>query len=212
MSKNDQSLLPINVSKLLKDLEKSGSRLFALGAKNKDVFDIDKLAIDILPWLAWSFSVDSWNDDWSELVKRAMVKNSIAVHRIKGTKKALKHALEIIGVCAEIEEWWETEPRMAAHSFNITAYLNDNFNHQLIINLATQQKLINLINNVKPVRAHFNFKLGVRFINKISYATILQNRQFINLGFVTNLPLLQINPLIFTRIKTIFYKQVTLYV
>ena len=49
-----KSLLPINASELLKDLEKSGLKISYLEAKNKDVLNPDKLGIDILPWLDWS--------------------------------------------------------------------------------------------------------------------------------------------------------------
>ena len=90
MNENNKSLLPINASKLLKDLEKSGLKISYLEAKNKDVLNPNKLGIDILPWLAWSLSIDSWSDDWPEMIKREMVKNSISLHRIKGTKKLLR--------------------------------------------------------------------------------------------------------------------------
>ena len=105
MNENNKSLLPINASKLLKDLEKSGLKISYLEAKNKDVLNPNKLGIDILPWLAWSLSIDSWSDDWPEMIKREMVKNSISLHRIKGTKKAIKQALDIVGVFGEIVEW-----------------------------------------------------------------------------------------------------------
>ena len=99
-------------------------------------------------------SVDNWSDNWPENIKREMIKNSISLHQIKGTKKAIKKALEIIGISGEIVEWWEASPRMTPHSFDITAYLNDNINEDadLIIGLDTQRKLINLIENVKPAR------------------------------------------------------------
>ena len=208
-----KSLLPINASKLLKNLEKSGLRISSLGAKNKDVLNPDKLEVDILPWLAWMVSVDNWSDNWPENIKREMIKNSISLHQIKGTKKAIKKALEIIGISGEIVEWWEASPRMTPHSFDITAYLNDNMNADadLIIGLDTQRKLINLIENVKPARSHFNFKLGARFESQMSYGVSSKVKQFANFSFVSELPNFRSESLILTKIKTSLYKQVNLY-
>ena len=208
-----KSLLPINASKLLKNLEKSGLRISSLGAKNKDVLNPDKLEVDILPWLAWMVSVDNWSDNWPENIKREMIKNSISLHQIKGTKKAIKKALEIIGISGEIVEWLEASPRMTPHSFDITAYLNDNINEDadLIIGLDTQRKLINLIENVKPARSHFNFKLGARFESQMSYGVSSKVKQFANFSFVSELPNFRSESLILTKIKTSLYKQVNLY-
>ena len=208
-----KSLLPINASKLLKNLEKSGLRISSLGAKNKDVLNPDKLEVDFLPWLAWMVSVDNWSDNWPENIKREMIKNSISLHQIKGTKKAIKKALEIIGISGEIVEWWEASPRMTPHSFDITAYLNDNINEDadLIIGLDTQRKLINLIENVKPARSHFNFKLGARFESQMSYGVSSKVKQFANFSFVSELPNFRSESLILTKIKTSLYKQVNLY-
>ena len=213
MNENNKSLLPINASKLLKDLERSGLKISYLEAKNKDVLSPDKLGIDILPWLAWSLSIDSWSDDWSSDVKREMVKNSISLHRIKGTKKAIKQALDIVGVFGDIVEWWEVTPKMIPHSFNITTYLNDNLNENsdVIIDLDTQKKLINLIENVKPARSHFNFKLGVRFESQVSYVVSSRVRQFANFSFISELPKFEGSSLILTKIRTTLYKQVNLY-
>jgi len=213
MNENNKSLLPINASKLLKDLEKSGLKISYLEAKNKDVLNPNKLGIDILPWLAWSLSIDSWSDDWPEMIKREMVKNSISLHRIKGTKKAIKQALDIVGVFGEIVEWWEVIPKMTPHSFNITAYLNDNLNENsdVIIDLDTQKKLRNLIENAKPARSHFNFKLGARFESQMSYGVSSRVRQFANFSFISELPNFEASSLILTKIRTTLYKQVNLY-
>jgi len=208
-----KSLLPINASQLLKDLENSSLKATSLEALNRYVTNPDLAPDNILPWLAWAVSVDDWSDNWPKVIKREMIKNSISLHQIKGTKRAIKKALEIIGVAGEIVEWWELNPRMTPHSFNITAYLNDNINEDadVIIGLDTQQKLINLIENVKPARSHFNFKLGARFESQISYGASSKIKQFVNLLFVPELPKFRSESLIFTKIKTSLYKQVNLH-
>jgi len=208
-----KSLLPINASQLLKDLESSSLKATSLEALNRYITNPDLAPDNILPWLAWAVSVDDWSDNWPKVIKREMIKNSISLHQIKGTKRAIKKALEIIGVAGEIALWWELNPRMTPHSFNIIAYLNDNINEgtDVIIGLDTQQKLINLIENVKPARSHFNFKLGARFESQISYGVSSKIKQFVNLSFVSELPKFRSESLIFTKIKTSLYKQVNLH-
>jgi len=208
-----KSLLPINASQLLKDLESSSLKATSLEALNRYVTNPDLAPDNILPWLAWAVSVDDWSDNWPKVIKREMIKNSISLHQIKGTKRAIQKALEIIGVAGEIALWWELNPRMTPHSFNITAYLNDNINEgaDVIIGLDTQQKLINLIENVKPARSHFNFKLGARFESQISYGVSSKIKQFVSLSFASELPKFRSESLIFTKIKTSLYKQVNLH-
>ena len=102
---------------------------------------------------------------------------------------------------------------MTPHSFNITAYLNDNINEyaDVIIGLDTQKKLINLIENVKPARSHFNFKLGARFESQISYGVSSKVKQFVNFSFISELPKFEGSSLILTKIRTTLHKQVILY-
>ena len=208
-----KSLLQINASQLLKDLESSSLKATSLEALNRYITNPDLAPDNILPWLAWAVSVDDWSDNWPKVIKREMIKNSISLHQIKGTKRAIQKALEIIGVAGEIALWWELNPRMTPHSFNITAYLNDNINEyaDVIIGLDTQKKLINLIENVKPARSHFNFKLGARFESQISYGVSSKVKQFVNFSFISELPKFEGSSLILTKIRTTLHKQVILY-
>lgn len=49
--------------------------------------------VDLLPWLAWAWSVDEWESAWTEAQQRAMVAGSIKLHRKKGTPWAVREAL-----------------------------------------------------------------------------------------------------------------------
>lgn len=68
---------------------------------------IDELSGDILDLLGWQFHVEGWELAESEEEKRNLIKNAILLHKYKGTKWALKHALNSIGVDAEIVEWFD---------------------------------------------------------------------------------------------------------
>ncbi len=50
----------------------------------------------LLPFLAWELSVNEWNPDWGEDVKRRVIADSVRVHRRKGTRGAVRRALEAI--------------------------------------------------------------------------------------------------------------------
>lgn len=71
------------------------------------VVDPDLCPVELLDWLAFAKSVDAWDRDWSEARKRAVIRASPEVHRIKGTRKAVRLALEALGVSSRIREWWE---------------------------------------------------------------------------------------------------------
>jgi len=58
----------------------------------------------ILPWLAWSLSVDEWDASWPVDQKRAAIAASIETHRRKGTIGALRRALQALGYEVEIDE------------------------------------------------------------------------------------------------------------
>lgn len=61
------------------------------------VWQPENCPIEMLPWLAWAFHVDDWDDGWDEQVKRRIVHDSIELHRKKGTPWAVKQALLNIG-------------------------------------------------------------------------------------------------------------------
>lgn len=43
----------------------------------------------VMPWLAWAFSADDWDDAWTEVQKRAAIAGSAAWHRSKGTRASV---------------------------------------------------------------------------------------------------------------------------
>ena len=105
---NNKSLLPPNASQLLRDLESVFGNSFDLPTLNRYVVNPDLAPVHILPWLAWALSVDDWSDNWSEQVRRNVIKASVEVHRKKGTIGALKKALQAFNYTnVKVEEWFE---------------------------------------------------------------------------------------------------------
>ncbi len=104
-----KTLLPPNSLKLQKDLEIIfAKRMAILGSQNKDITNPEKCPAHVLPWLAWEMSVDVWNENWAEEIRREVIKASLHVHKRKGTIGALKSVLKTFNFeSARIEEWFE---------------------------------------------------------------------------------------------------------
>ena len=71
------------------------------------LWNADTCPEPLLGHLAWSLSVDDWDDAWPATRKRAVIKASIPVHRAKGTRPSVIAALRAVQPEAEVSEWWE---------------------------------------------------------------------------------------------------------
>ncbi|HGJ5878730.1 MAG TPA: phage tail protein I, partial [Arsenophonus nasoniae] len=72
------------------------------------LMDPDTCPVHLLPYLAWSFSVDRWDKDWSEKTKREAIKAALFIHQHKGTIGALRRVVEPLGYLIRVIEWWKT--------------------------------------------------------------------------------------------------------
>lgn len=68
---------------------------------------IDELSEEVIDLLAWQWSVDFYDELKSLAGKRNAVKQSIAMHRIKGTRRAVELALHMVYTSGEVSEWFE---------------------------------------------------------------------------------------------------------
>ena len=143
-----KSLLPINASQLLKDLESSSLKTTSLEALNRYVTNPDLAPDNILPWLAWAVSVDDWSDNWSLAVKKNVIKASINVHKKKGTIGALRSALESFNYKnIKVQEWFDYggDPHFFRVFFDVTEPGFD-------VGILPQVQKV--IDNTKNVRSH----------------------------------------------------------
>lgn len=113
------SLLPPNASKLEQAIEAGIARLATIDAPIAALVDPWTCPLDKLPWLAWGLSVDTWDPDWSEATKRQAVADSIELHRIKGTRRAVEAVMERYDALLQLIEWHEATPRAAPHTFDV---------------------------------------------------------------------------------------------
>ncbi|WP_294963823.1 phage tail protein I [Sulfurimonas sp.] len=62
-----------------------------------------------LPFLAYAFKVDFWDESLSIDNKRALITKSLELHKIKGTTGAVKKVFEALNMKATIKKWFEYE-------------------------------------------------------------------------------------------------------
>jgi phage tail P2-like protein len=119
------SLLPWNATAQERALDEAFARIGDVPLPIRAMWNPDTCPASHLPWLAWALSVDGWNATWTEAQKRAAIKASFAVHRIKGTAGAVKRALAALGYDTDLVEWFEESPPAAAYTFAVEALIDE---------------------------------------------------------------------------------------
>lgn len=161
------SLLPPTATPLAKALDILEERLFGLPVQMiaKDPAKVD---VALLDHLAWEHSVDVWDLDWPEDIKRRVISASAEVHRFKGTPYAIRAALAAFDVDAELLEWFEPEglaDGLAAGSFRVTAYAGRSLYGPSENSIDTRMlhAMNAVVQRVAPVSRRLIFRLGERF-------------------------------------------------
>lgn len=141
------SLLPPGSSPLERRAAEACSAVSDLNVPLRDLWNPDKCPVVFLPYLAWAFSVDRWDEKWSAAEKRKSVKDAFYIHRRKGTVAAINRVIENMGYTMTIEEWWEVAD--PAGTFRLTIDVMDIGITEEIVN-----ELERLIGDAKPVSRH----------------------------------------------------------
>lgn len=103
----DVDLLPANATDFEIALSEATARIDALPApadRQKRSATVDP---KFLSALAWEYSVNEWGSLWPDAKKRAVVEQSLAVHRVMGTAGALKRAIYALGYAGTVQEWFQ---------------------------------------------------------------------------------------------------------
>ncbi|NIA00861.1 phage tail protein I [Massilia sp. CCM 8734] len=164
------SLLPPNATRLERNLATVNARLGDLVAPLGDLMNPATCPAPLLPWLASTMSVDGWIDAWTEEQKRAVIAASYQVHRKKGTRAALRAALDSLGVVGKVVEWWETMPQGAPYTFHVDIDTEGVGMVGGFLSSVEQQ-----IAAVKPVRSHFSVRLLATTRSKVYFGAACQD-------------------------------------
>lgn len=96
--------------KLKSSAEALDFELEKLSAVTREVLHLprlDVLSSDVLDYLAWQWHVDGYDTTFDADTKRQMIRESIYLHRIKGTPAAVEKAAQAMLSDAVVSEWFE---------------------------------------------------------------------------------------------------------
>lgn len=142
-----ETLLPPSATRQERALDLATSRVGDAAVPLRTLWDPDTCPVALLPWLAWALAVDAWDPSASEAVKRQAIRDSVSVHRRKGTAGALFTALAPYDVT--IQEWQDQSPPGIPYTFALVRGPS----------LTNQQAsaVIDIANRVKNARSHYSF-------------------------------------------------------
>ncbi|QXH45765.1 phage tail protein I [Pseudomonas xanthosomatis] len=142
-----QSLLPLNRTPLERALEVAADEDLKAGLRT--LYNPDTCPAHLLYQLAWAWSVDRWDDNWSEAIKRSVIRSAFYVHAHKGTLGALRRVVEPFGYLIEVREWWQLDPLGVPGTFALKVGVEN-----AGIDENTYQELSRLIEDARPVSRH----------------------------------------------------------
>jgi len=119
----------------------------------------DACPVELLPWLAWTFALETWDSNWPEGVKRARIKSAIEIARKRGTVGSVRRVLQSYGGNFIIKEWWEYDPPKTPHTFELTLNLSGEDGQAASAEFI--ESVIDDINRTKPVRSHYTVTQGL---------------------------------------------------
>lgn len=155
-----KTLLPATATDLAQALDLLEERLFDLPVEmiTKDPWHVP---VSLLDHLAWEHSVDVWDREWSESIKRNVIAAAAEVQAYKGTPYAIKKALAALGVRIELLEWFDSDGATPG-TFTVTVYARSNLstNKAAFINKQMVKTLNAVISANKPVSRSFTMFVG----------------------------------------------------
>ena len=142
-------LLPGNATELERLSAQAMAQIERVPVPLRDLWNPDACPLELLPYLAWAFSVDRWSQSWSESAKRNSIKAAYFIHSRKGTIGALRRVVEPLGYLIEVMEWWQTTPEGVPGTFALkVGVLETGITEEMY------QELTWLIDDAKPLTRH----------------------------------------------------------
>ncbi|MEL5280828.1 phage tail protein I [Serratia bockelmannii] len=142
-------ILPVSATPLELHAEQASAEVSAAPVPLRQLWDPDTCPRDLLPYLAWAFSVDRWDEAWDEATKRDVIRQSYFVHRHKGTIGALRRAVEPMGYLISVTEWWQNGKTPGTFEMEVGA-LNTGITPEMYAELER------VIDDTKPCSRHLS--------------------------------------------------------
>ncbi|HEI3630444.1 TPA: phage tail protein I [Escherichia coli] len=153
MNDKIRSILPVSASRAERVVDSTAGDMLAEIAVCliRYVKNPDLCPAELLPWLAWEMSVDTWNEHWTEAEKRAAIKRAAYIHRHRGTKAALNESLADSPFRSQIVEWYEQAPPGDPYTFRLNVEQKD-----LPVLINDHQDLKHAVLRAKNLRSWFS--------------------------------------------------------
>jgi phage tail P2-like protein len=162
----NKTLLPPNATFLERNLEAvQRERLQKITNVTRSLRNPDVCDVEFLPWLAWALSVDYWDSNWSEDVKRKVIKASFEVHQKKGTLAAVCQSLATLD--AEIE----VKPGRVAHSLSIEVLAKQGLSETIVTDVKA------VIDRTKALRTFYEINLKAKTQTNLQTVAAMLLRQ-----------------------------------
>lgn len=144
---SNSSLMPPGSAALERRLADACADISGLNVPLRELWNPLTCPVSFLPYLAWSFSVDRWDEGWAESVKRKVVQDAFYIHQHKGTISAVRRVVEPFGFLIRVIEWWQTNEAPGTFRLDIGV-------QEQGITEETYQELERLISDAKPCSRH----------------------------------------------------------
>ncbi|MDK9375853.1 phage tail protein I [Lelliottia sp. V106_10] len=140
-------LLPPSVTRLERVAARVCASLGEVPVPLRQLWNPWTCRADLLPYLAWAFSVDRWDEAWPNSTKRKAVADAFYLHKYKGTTGAMRRVVEPFGLLLQVNEWWNIATEPGTFTLDIGV-------EEQGIGEDTWQELERLIDDVKPCSRH----------------------------------------------------------
>lgn len=144
---SDSRLLPVGSAPLEVAAARTCAELVRVPVPLRDLWNPATCPLNLLPYLAWAFSVDRWDQRWPEATKRSVVMNAHFIHRHKGTISALRRVVEPLGYLIDVREWWQLNETPGTFRL-VVGVLETGITEEMY------RELERLIADAKPVSRH----------------------------------------------------------
>lgn len=146
-----ETLLPNNASAQERAMEAATARVSDVPVLVRESWNPTACPVALLPWLASAFSVDTWQSEWTEAQKRQTIRDSVFVHRHKGTIGAVKRALAALGFGVQMQEWFNQTPAGTPFTYRLLLEVD-----QVGISQADMVQIQDVVASTKNLRSHLD--------------------------------------------------------
>ncbi|WP_227732921.1 phage tail protein I [Yersinia proxima] len=143
----NKRLLPVGSTPLEIAAAQACARMADIEVPLSKLWNADTCPLVLLPYLAWAWSVDRWDESWPEVTKRSVVKAAYTVHKRKGTIGAIRRVVEPLGYLIKVIEWWKTNETPGTFRLDV-GVLETGITEEMY------QELERLIDDAKPCSRH----------------------------------------------------------